>query len=66
MVTELVADSFKVSNMVAELSAILPGGDRREEMLRGYREVRRAIDKPGAPANAAHIIVDVMRNEKDI
>ena len=66
VVTELVADSFKVSNMVAELAAILPGGDRREEMLRGYREVRRAIDKPGAPANAAHIIVDVMRNEKDI
>jgi hypothetical protein len=31
-------------------------------MLKGYEEVRRAIGKPGAPANAAQVIVDVMRN----
>ena len=59
--TELVADTFKVSNIVDELTAILPGGRGREEMLKGYEEVRRAIGKPGAPANAAQVIVDVMR-----
>jgi lipid-A-disaccharide synthase len=62
VVTELVADTFKVSNIVDELTAILPGGRGREEMLKGYEEVRRAIGKPGAPANAAQVIVDAMRN----
>ncbi len=62
VVTELVADTFKVSNMVSELSAILPGGTRRDEMLGGYEEVRRAIGKPGAPANAARVICDVLKS----
>ena len=61
VVTELVADSFSVQNIVSELSAILPGGSKREEMLRGYEEVRQAIGKPGAPQHAAHVILDVLQ-----
>ena len=60
VVTELVADTFSVQNIVSELSAILPGGSKREEMLRGYEEVRQAIGKPGAPQHAARVILDVL------
>ena len=61
VVTELVADTFSVQNIVSELSAILPGGSKREEMLRGYEEVRQAIGKPGAPQHAARVILDVLQ-----
>lgn len=60
VVTELVADTFSVQNIVSELSAVLPGGSKREEMLRGYEEVRQAIGKPGAPQHAARVILDVL------
>ena len=60
VVTELVADTFSVQNIVSELAAILPGGSRRDAMLNGYEEVRQAIGKPGAPAHAARIIHNVL------
>ena len=47
--------------IITNLSAILPGGNRRDEMLKGYEKVRQAIGKPGAPQHAASIILDVLR-----
>ena len=41
-----------------QLLAILPGGSRREEMLRGYDEVRRRLGTPGAPARTADLIIN--------
>ena len=61
VVPELVADTFSVPNIITNLSAILPGGNRRDEMLKGYEKVRQAIGKPGAPQHAASIILDVLR-----
>ena len=62
LVTELVADTFGVDNMERELRKILPGTEGRTTMLEGYERMRAAIGKPGAPANAAQIIISkVMR-----
>ena len=61
---ELVADTFSVANMRAALTAILPGGKGRQPMLDGYAEVRRRLGKQGAPANAARIMVGMLRKGK--
>ena len=61
VVTELVAHTFTLDNIRTELSSILPGGNRRSEMLEGYEKVRQAIGQPGAPANAARKMVNLLR-----
>ena len=61
VVTELVAHTFTIANIRRELMAILPGGNRRSEMLEGYEKVREAIGQPGAPANAARKMVNLLR-----
>ena len=61
VVTELVAHTFTLDNIRNELSSILPGGNRRSEMLDGYEKVRQAIGQPGAPANAARKMVNLLR-----
>lgn len=61
VVTELVAHTFTIANIRRELMAILPGGNRRSEMLDGYEKVRQAIGQPGAPANAARQMVNLLR-----
>ena len=61
VVTELVAHTFTLDNIRNELSSILPGGNRRSEMLEGYEKVREAIGQPGAPANAARKMVNLLR-----
>ena len=61
VVTELVAHTFTLDNIRNELSSILLGGNRRSEMLEGYEKVRQAIGQPGAPANAARKMVNLLR-----
>lgn len=53
---ELFADRFSVSNIVSALNAILPGGKRREQMLRDYKTVGERIGSTSAPDEAARII----------
>lgn len=61
VVPELVADTFSVVNIRAELGKILPGGSGRQAMLDGYAEVGRRLGKAGAPDNAARIMVGLLR-----
>lgn len=63
VVTELVADSFSVANIRAELFKILEG-PAREKMLEGYREVRRRLGDQVAPDNAARLIYTLLYNKK--
>ena len=65
VVPELVADTFSVANMRAALNSFLPGGHGRQPMLDGYSEVRRRLGKPGAPTNAARIMVELLREGTD-
>ncbi len=61
VVPELVADTFTVGNIRRELARILPGGDRRRQMLDGYAEVARRLGSDVAPDNAARIMVGLLR-----
>lgn len=58
VVTELVGPDMTAEAAREQLVAILPGGSRREKMLRGYEEVRRRLGTPGAPAHTATLIID--------
>ena len=62
VVAELVADTFSVDNIRRELRRILPGEQAREDMLRGYAEVRRRLGKENAPDNAARIMTGILGN----
>ena len=62
IVPEMLADKFTVDGIAQELRAILPGGEGREPMLSAYREVRERLGTASAPARAAHIMVDLLRN----
>ena len=60
VVPELLADRFTVANMRAWLRRIMPGGDAREEMLRGYGEVKEKLGGEVAPDNAARVMVRLL------
>ena len=55
VVPELVADTFSVQRLTQELSSLL-GGSVRQQQLSGYQEVWRRLGKEKAPDNAARII----------
>jgi len=61
VVPELVADTFTVAGIQRHLSAILPQGPRRAEMLRGYAKVWARLGKECAPDNAARIMTELLR-----
>lgn len=65
VVRELVADTFSVDNIAAELSRLLPDGTCRNSMLDGYAEVRRRLGDRIAPDNAAEIMVRLLKKEVD-
>ena len=58
VVTELVGPDMTADTAREQLLAILPGGSRREEMLRGYDEMRQRLGTPGAPARTADLIIN--------
>lgn len=64
VVTELVADTFTQANIESQLERILDG-PAREAMLRGYEEVRQRLGKENAPANAARIMTQLLRNTRE-
>ena len=55
VVPELVADTFSVQRLSQELSLLL-GGSVRQQQLSGYQEVWHRLGKEKAPDNAARII----------
>lgn len=63
VVPELLADRFSVANIRQWLVRIMPGGDARDEMLRGYDEVARRLGHGSAPDNAAQEMVRLLRAE---
>lgn len=62
VVTELVADTFSIYNIKAELQRIL-SGTARQQMLDGYAEVRRRLGESRAPVKAAETMVKLL-NQK--
>ncbi|MBR1401347.1 MAG: lipid-A-disaccharide synthase [Prevotella sp.] len=65
IVQELLADRFSVKNIYKELEKILPDSSAREEMLKGYAEVRRCLGDAVAPDNAAKLMVELLGGNID-
>ena len=63
VVQELFADRFNKENILQELRVILPGQQRREQMLNDYVQVREALGHEVAPDNAAHLMVELLKKE---
>ncbi|MBP3786979.1 MAG: lipid-A-disaccharide synthase, partial [Prevotella sp.] len=60
VVRELVAETFSVTNIRQELEAILPGGDKREQMLRDYDEVYQRLGDSHAADYAAKQMIELL------
>lgn len=60
VVRELVADGMTVANLRQALAGILPGGAQRETMLQGYQEMACRLGKPGAPHEAARLMLELL------
>ena len=58
VVRELVADTFSVEGIRQELQSILPGGDRRQQMLQDYEDVHQRLGESNAPDEAARLIIE--------
>lgn len=61
IVRELFADLFRIDLIVRELKAVLPGGEKRAQMMSDYAEVHRRLGDTSAPFNAAKVIIEGMR-----
>lgn len=60
VVRELVADTFTVGNIAAELGRILPDGEPRERMLDGYGRIWDKLGNDSPSQSAAHIIYELV------
>lgn len=61
-VTELVAAAMSPDTLHRQLASILPGGERRQQMLLDYDELNRILGGPGASQRAARMMVDLLRS----
>lgn len=62
-VRELVADEMSVSNLKHEFATILPGGTKRDAILKGYADLKLILGKPGASEKAAANIVSSLKSK---
>ena len=60
VVPELVAETFSIDNIRHELESILPGGDKRQQMLADYEDVHRRLGESDAPDRAAEIMITLL------
>jgi lipid-A-disaccharide synthase len=61
-VKELIQYFLNEKNLVSELKAILPGGSKRERILKDYNKVREILGPAGASERVAEDMVRVLRN----
>lgn len=66
VVAELFAARFSVDNISRELSAILPGGSKREKMIDDYREVQMHLGDTSAPDDCAKTMTSLLFADKTI
>ena len=63
VVPELVADTFSVEALKRELARVMPSGEGREPMLRGYEEVRQRLGSRCAPDEAASLMIKLLKKQ---
>lgn len=64
VVRELLQWDMSIPNAVAELGAILKGGQKREAMLQDYAELRSIIGKSGASKRFASRMIEELKTIK--
>ncbi|KAA6330904.1 Lipid-A-disaccharide synthase [termite gut metagenome] len=62
VVKELVADAMTVKNIRRELDALLHDKVYRQEILNGYEKMAQELGEAGAPHQAAHLILNLLKN----
>ena len=63
VVRELLYKDMVVSEAVAELRAIMPGGDKHESMMEDFRQLAEAMGEKGASERVAAKMVELLRND---
>lgn len=63
VVRELIQWDMKMPKAVAELKAILPGGEKRKKMLAEFAELQRIIGDAGASERVAARMVGLLKND---
>lgn len=63
IVTELVGSDMNTERLSAELSTILPGGVKRQQMLADYEEMNQRLGPAGASERAAAEMVSLLKQK---
>jgi lipid-A-disaccharide synthase len=63
VVRELV-ETFSVDNIRRELEMLLPGGEKREQMLADYEVIHQRLGESQAPDEAARIMIELLTIER--
>ncbi|MCB0395762.1 MAG: lipid-A-disaccharide synthase [Flavobacteriales bacterium] len=58
-VKELIQGDLNKENVTKELASILPGGNKREDMITQYKDLRKSLGGQGASDRAAQIILEL-------
>ncbi len=65
IVTELVADEMSVESIARCLQEIMPGGNKREQMLQDYEEMNRILGGAGASRRAASKMINILKQKQN-
>lgn len=65
IVPELLQEQATPENIVQEALEILSSGDRRQQMLTDYQQMRRLLGEPGACDRAASEILQMLAKQKN-
>ena len=63
VVRELV-ETFSVDNIRRELEMLLPGGEKRDQMLADYEVIHQRLGESQAPDEAARIMIELLTIER--
>ena len=61
IVTELVGSDMNTTRLAAELSAILPNGAKRQQILTDYEEMNQRLGPAGASERASALMVNLLK-----
>ena len=59
---EFIQDDCNADNLVREIRSLIEDGARREEMLEGYREIRKALGGKGASSAVAREMTALLKD----
>lgn len=65
VVKEILGYLVNRKNLSSELRAILPGGEKREKMLSGYKLLRQKLGPSGASARVAEEMIRTLKKYKE-